>query len=157
MKKIEYINGDATDPKGDGPKILVHICNDIGGWGKGFVMAISNRWAQPEKAYREWYKSQKNFGLGKVQLVKVEDNLWIANLIGQHMINKDKSGLPPIRYESLKMGLGEVGEFAEDMTASIHMPRIGCGLAGGKWEKVENIIREELIANNIKVTVYDFS
>ena len=41
MAKVNYIVGDATNPKKEGNKIIVHICNDIGGWGKGFVMAIS--------------------------------------------------------------------------------------------------------------------
>jgi O-acetyl-ADP-ribose deacetylase (regulator of RNase III) len=53
---ISYIKGDATNPAGQGNKIIVHICNDIGGWGKGFVMAISKRWKEPERKYREWFK-----------------------------------------------------------------------------------------------------
>ena len=57
---INYLNGDATNPTGNGNKIIVHICNDIGGWGKGFVMAISKRWKQPEHQYREWFKTKDN-------------------------------------------------------------------------------------------------
>lgn len=42
--EINYLKGDATNPASAGNKIIVHVCNDIGGWGKGFVMAISKRW-----------------------------------------------------------------------------------------------------------------
>ena len=49
----------------------------------------------------------------------------------------------------------EVALFAIDHKASVHMPRIGCGLAGGKWELIEQIIKEELITKEIAVTVYD--
>jgi hypothetical protein len=35
------------------------------------------------------------------------------------------------------------------------MPRIGCGLAGGKWETIEPILIKKLIEKGIKVTVYD--
>lgn len=52
MKTIQYIRGDATSPQTEGKKIIAHICNDIGGWGKGFVKAISNRWSDPENEYR---------------------------------------------------------------------------------------------------------
>jgi len=90
--KINYLNGDATNPVGEDNRIIVHICNDIGGWGKGFVLAISKRWKSPEQSYRLWYKSGENFELGKVQFVKVENNLWIANLIGQHKIGKKLAG-----------------------------------------------------------------
>lgn len=49
---INYVTGDATKPQGDGIKIIAHICNNRKGWGKGFVLAISRRWAEPERIYR---------------------------------------------------------------------------------------------------------
>ncbi len=153
---INYIRGDATNPTINGNKIIVHICNDIGGWGKGFVMAISKRWKQPEQKYREWFKTKDNFELGEVQFVQVEEELWVANLIGQHKINKDENGNTPIRYEAILIGLEKVRQFAADKNATVHMPRIGCGLAGGTWDKIEPLINSTLTANNTHVTVYDF-
>ncbi|RYF23873.1 MAG: Appr-1-p processing protein [Flavobacteriales bacterium] len=153
---INYLKGDATQPLITGNKIIVHICNDIGGWGKGFVTAISKRWKAPEKQYRAWYKSKDGFALGEVQFVQVEDDLWVANLIGQHKIYKNEQGLPPIRYEAVAEGLQKVAEFATEHQASVHMPRIGCGLAGGTWDKIEPLILQSLIAKNVDVDVYDF-
>ncbi len=154
--KIRYIQGDATQPIIEGNKIIVHICNDVGGWGKGFVMAISKRWSLPEASYWAWYKSQSNFELGSVRFVKVENDLWIANVIGQHKIRKDELGNPPIRYEAIEKGIDEVLTKAKELNASVHMPRIGCGLAGGKWEKIEPILQDYLIKNEIKTAVCDF-
>ena len=45
---------------------------------------------------------------------------------------------------------------AKELGASVHMPRIGTGLAGGKWELIEPLILEKLIAAGVKVYVYDF-
>ena len=156
MSKINYIKGDATRPTGIGNKIIVHVCNDIGGWGKGFVVAISKRWKAPEKQFRDWFASGEGFDLGEVQFVKVEDDLWIANLIGQHKIRRNGSGKPPVRYEAIESGLEKVSIKALELGASIHMPRIGCGLAGGKWEMIESIIDKTLSKKSIEVTVYDF-
>lgn len=153
---IDYKNGDATTPENKGNKIIVHICNDIGAWGKGFVMAISKRWKEPERSYRDWFKTKDNFVLGQVQFVQVEDELWVANLIGQHKINKDEQGNAPIRYEAILSGLDKVGQFALENNATVHMPRIGCGLAGGTWDRIEPLIQATLIEKNILVTVYDF-
>ena len=36
------------------------------------------------------------------------------------------------------------------------MPRIGCGLAGGKWERIEPIITQNLSRKGLEVYVYDF-
>lgn len=155
MAEIQYVKGDATAPVGDGNKIIVHICNDIGGWGKGFVRAISKKWKAPEAAYRKWYKSQEGFALGQVQHVRIEDDLWVANLIGQHKIYKDENGDPPVRYDAIRIGLAEVAQRAQKLSASVHMPRIGCGLAGGKWEQIEPILDQELVALGVQTTVYD--
>lgn len=153
---IQYLKGDATQPCGEGNKIIVHICNDIGGWGKGFVMAISKRWAAPELEYRQWYQSKEDFQLGSVQFVETEAGIWVANMIGQHKINKDENGNPPIRYDAIREGLSRVAEFAKKQQAAVHMPRIGCGLAGGTWDIIEPIILETLSPRDISVTVYDF-
>lgn len=157
MKKINYLIGDATNPKIKGNKIIVHICNDIGAWGKGFVLAISKRWKLPEKQYKDWFKTKENFNLGEVQFVQVEDELWVANLIGQHKIYTDNNGNQPIRYEAVLLGLEKVRQFALDKNATIHMPRIGCGLAGGTWDKIEPLIEESLTSKDIDTYVYDFN
>ena len=157
MNKIIYLKGDATQPTAPGNKIIVHICNDIGAWGKGFVLAISKRWTAPEKQYKEWCKSQKGFYLGGVQFVSVEADIWVANMIAQHNIRRDKNGNSPIRYDAVLECLSNVSSFALEKEASIHMPRIGCGLAGGTWDKIEPLIQTTLISKNVPVTVYDFN
>ncbi len=156
MKKITYLKGDATNPSTKGTKIIAHICNDIGGWGKGFVVTISKKWKQPEKAYREWFKSGKNFNLGEMQLVEVEPDIWVCNMIGQHKTVTHSGGIPPIRYDAVEKCLEKLSHEALKINAEVHMPRIGCGLAGGKWEKIETIIQKTLLINNVPVHVYDF-
>ncbi|MGB4771706.1 MAG: macro domain-containing protein [Chitinophagaceae bacterium] len=156
MRSIHYVVGDATDPGGSGNKVIAHICNDIGGWGKGFVTAISKRWKQPEQAYRDWYKSKQNFLLGECQFIQVTEDTWVANMIAQRDIRYDKIGNPPIRYDALSKSLKSLGNFSIEINASVHMPRIGCGLAGGSWDEIEPIIQQQLSSKSIEVFVYDF-
>lgn len=155
--ELKIVKGDATNPIGEGNRIIIHICNDIGAWGAGFVLALSRKWSGPEKEYRKWSKGVYllPFELGNVQFVKVEKDIWVANMIAQTGIRPDFRGKPPVRYEAIKDCFKEVREFAGEKLASIHMPRIGCGLAGGKWEKVEEIVRKELVKYNFTVIVYD--
>ena len=163
---ITYLIGDATRPSGKilGNKIIAHICNDIGVWGRGFVLSVSENWPSPHDRYKEWHKTGKSktgkeFRLGEVQLVKVENDVFIANMIAQHDIyTKDK--IPPIRYDALKECLDKLASYAAMLDATIHLPRIGCGLAGGEWIIVEELILNNLINNpkfsaSRKVFVYD--
>lgn len=151
---IHYIKGDATSPIGKGNKIIAHICNDHGGWGAGFVLALSKKWSAPEIAYRSL---GFNIELGRVQYVKLgEENIVVANMIAQHDF-VSKNNPVAVRYDALEKCLNDVAEKAKSENASVHMPRIGCGLAGGKWKKIEEIIDKTLIANGVDVYVYDLN
>ncbi|MEU6845858.1 macro domain-containing protein [Streptomyces sp. NPDC046716] len=156
MSEITYVPGDATAPSARGPRLIVHVCNDIGGWGKGFVLALSRRWPGPERAYRRWHRERatNDFGLGAVQLVQVDPHTWVANVVGQRGIRTGGKGVP-VRYDAIERGLAAVAGHAAGLGASVHMPRIGCGLAGGTWSRVEPLIAEQLVARGIPVTVYD--
>lgn len=156
MNDIQYVRGDATQPIGTGPKIIAHVCNDVGGWGRGFVLALSKRWAQPEASYRDWYRHRdtNDFELGAVQLVEVDADLFVANIIGQRGIRSSADG-PPVRYWAIEAGLADLADEAAALDASVHMPRIGCGLAGGTWDSVEAIISRTLLGAGIETTVYD--
>jgi O-acetyl-ADP-ribose deacetylase (regulator of RNase III) len=159
---VNYVEGDATAPVGDGLKIIAHCCNNIGAWGAGFVVALSNKWERPEREYRRWYEQHGDVKfrtlLGAMQLVPVEDDIMVANIIGQHGIGS-QGGETPIRYEAISKGLSFIAQYAQqnpDRKVSVHMPRIGCGLAGGSWSKIEPLIDEHFVVNEIPVTVYDF-
>lgn len=155
MKNITYKKGDATNPFGDENKIIIHVCNDIGGWGRGFVLALSKKWEAPEMEYKKWFRSKENFQLGEVQFVQVEDNLWVANMIGQRDVFPI-NGVPPIRYEAVQKCLEKVAIKSKEINASIQAPRFGAGLAGGDWNKIEELIKLELVEKDISVTIYDF-
>ncbi|MFF8191202.1 macro domain-containing protein [Streptomyces bobili] len=156
MSEIAYVRGDATVPSVKGVKVIAHVCNDIGGWGKGFVLALSRRWPEPEKAYRAWHRERaaNDFGLGAVQLVQVEPYVRVANMVGQRGVRTGSKGVP-VRYEAIDAALDRLAGEAAALGASVHMPRIGCGLAGGKWSRVEPLVLGRLVERGIAVTVYD--
>lgn len=162
MSELKYIEGDATWPQGSGNKLICHCCNNRGGWGSGFVLALNKRWSKPKAEYLKWHaKGDYNgipFELGNVIYVPVEKGneglLYVANLIGQHKTIKlgEKT---PIRYEALEKGFDDIRDFCLLHAFSVHMPRIGAGLARGNWEYIEWIIQRKLVAEGINVSVYD--
>jgi O-acetyl-ADP-ribose deacetylase (regulator of RNase III) len=165
--KPDATKPDATKPGAAGNKIIAHVANDIGAWGKGFVVAISRRWPEPEREFRRRYK-EDGFELGAVQLVQVTPDIWVANMVGQHGIVgrhgirvedgwEPASSGPPIRYDAVRRALDTVAEHALRLEASVHMPRIGCGLAGGAWDRIEPLIAEALCAREVRAVIYDYS
>lgn len=157
MKPIRYLKGDATSPQAPGPKIIAHVCNDIGRWGKGFVLALSQRSPEPERAFRQWFAQRQanDFGLGAVQFVQIEPGTWVANMIGQHKVRvKGDGGEPPVRYEAIEQCLEKLAARALEEGASVHMPRLGCGLAGGRIEKIIPLVERALASHDVQVFLY---
>lgn len=161
---IQYIEGDATEPKNDGRlPVIAHIVNDIGAWGSGFVMALSAKWKSPEGHYRIWATGQGDpsiyppFTLGH-NLVVVASNsppIYVANMIAQHKVGHSGNGRPPIRYTALAECLDSLRFWATYYKASVHMPKIGSGLAGGDWNVISALIEDALY--DIPCWVYEFS
>ncbi len=128
-----------------------------GAWGAGFVMALSARWQEPEWSYRALTAeySPNPIPPGLVRFVRVEHDIQVANIIGQNGVGPRLNGKPPVNYQALLDGLLKVESVAAHKGASVHMPRIGCGLAGGQWEFVRQLVGVGLCAFDIPVFVYD--
>lgn len=164
---IKYVKGDATDPVGEGNKLIIHCCNNRNKWGKGFVLAISSKWKSPELEYRGWANGGlwmgRRFELGEIQPVRVKHDIYVVNMIGQKdyislniKIGDKHVQYAPVRYGAVEECLLRVAKFAIENKASVHAPRICSGLAGGSWAIIEEIIERVLCNNGISVTVYDF-
>jgi len=127
-----------------------HRTTVAAGSGLPALPAVSDA-VQPRAEYMK-DKALQSLKLGTVSLVRVEKAIWVANMVAQRDI-RWRDGVPPIRYDALLECLKQLGFHAHQLNASIHMPRIGCELAGGKWEKVEPLIRDTLPGTQI--FVYD--
>lgn len=142
LNNITYIVGDATSPVGEGYKIIAHIVNDMSIWGGGFVLSISRKWKKPESEYRR----KSSYELGTVDYITVEREenniIIVANMVAQHSIGLNENKDIPLRYSALVDCLRQLNNAAVSHNATIHMPRIGSGLAGGNWFVIEQIIRE---------------
>lgn len=167
MSKGRLINvyGDATEPQKLSKNeivIITHCCNDLGGWGKGFVLALSQKWSQPEAVYRNFCERNKMLPtLGKVCYAKIDNHLVIANMIGQDgvvSVNNPK----PIKYTALIKCMAEIDAYIEMITVQtadpivIHCPKFGSDLAQGNWNFILELIEETWLENGINVVVYEF-
>ncbi len=157
---ITYVRGDACQPRGNGPAIIAHVCDDQGGWGRGFVLAVSRLWPEPKQQYRDWANDQwpEHLPLGEIQLVPVQTppqrSLWVANMIAQASYMNGQRRLV-LRYDALEWALKRLADRAHALRAQVHMPRIGCGLDGGDWAQVQPLIQRLLVQTGVSCTIYD--
>jgi len=152
---ILYVRGDVTQPRGESNKIVAHIVNDKSStWGAGAARAIGNRWISAHRDFKNWTIARREeFELGTVHSYEVSSDLTVVSMVAQHGFGD--SSKPRIRYAALRGCLASLANIAVGQHASVHMPRIGTGFAGGNWRVIEDLIAETLIGRGIKVTVYD--
>jgi hypothetical protein len=175
---MNIIDGDATKPKdwvrstGTNHKYIIHVCNDEGKWGAGFVLALTKKWPWVENSYRKWSKgaefkdndaikvisddnSMTGFHLGAIQIVDVTSDISVINMIGQRSCGPDEYGHPPIRYYAIDECMKKVSKEVNRNLGTVHLPYLmGCALAGGSWPIIDGIISMRL--SGIPTTAYQF-
>jgi hypothetical protein len=152
--KLTYLKGDATAPQTTRNAIIAHCTNDKGGWGAGFVLALSAKWRTPEADYK-WTARTGRLALGTVRVGRVAPNIWVANMCGQ-TLGYGPNNEPPVRYDAIEKCLTILAKRARDRRADIHAPRFGAGLAGGDFRIIEKLIEKCLLAEGVDVFIYDY-
>jgi Zn-dependent peptidase ImmA (M78 family)/O-acetyl-ADP-ribose deacetylase (regulator of RNase III) len=152
---VTILKGDATDTRGEGRRILAYVVNDKAAlWGAGFALAVRKKWPQVQTAFHEWAtRNPAMFRLGNVFMSAVDKNVTAFQMICQH--GYGPSPKPRIRYSALQSCLERLAQEAIQERATVHMPRIGAGQAGGSWGLIGQLIDEILCARGLRVTVYD--
>jgi hypothetical protein len=155
LPEITYLQGDATIPHARGFRIVAQLVNDSAfTWGAGFSYVVRKKWPVAQRSFREWAEAdRRSLKLGSVHFVNVGDGIGVASMIAQH--GYGPSPKPRIRYIALATCLDSLAELAINHDATVHMPKIGAGQAGGSWSLIREVIAEKLGSRGIKVFVYE--
>lgn len=149
---ISSVVGDAASPGGAGTRIIAHIANDVGPrWGRGFGYALARRFPDLGAAFARW--AEGGLDLGCTHTFDAGGSVRVFSMVAQHGYRPSR-GRPPIRYAALSRCLDQLGRECRRLAASVHMPRIGTGHAGGRWEMVSELINRHLVSQKVPVTVY---
>ncbi len=144
---IEYRPGDIFQMD---EGVIAHGVNCSGGFGKGVAAQIAKMYPVVRDRYIE-----KHFGggwkLGDVQVVPACPGLKIANCATQDRYWKP--GEPSdvfVDYDAVRtvMLRLEAAKYEK-----LYIPKIGAGLAGGDWGRIEKIIGEVFKSSLITVFV----
>lgn len=118
--------------------LIAHQCNCKGVMGAGLAKGIRDRYPYAYKHYREAHLAD-NLYLGQTQILRVNDNLYVANLMAQDGYGRDRQYTD---YNALSQCLTYIHQFVlENKEINVYLPYgIGCGLAGGNWSVVKGLI-----------------
>jgi O-acetyl-ADP-ribose deacetylase (regulator of RNase III) len=126
-------------------KLIAHGVNAQGVMGSGVAKVLYNKHPWIKSQYlafcndKDHPRNPDEF-LGDVHFANHE-NLIVANCFTQQNYGTD--GQIYLDYSALEECISSVLAYAADRNIKeIAMPKIGCGLAGGDWKKVKELIKE---------------
>lgn len=157
---INYHVGNLFDFISDKKNIIIaHIVNNVGAWGAGFVVQLGKKYPLAKNLYKQAIKDQ-HITLGSCQSIEVdkENNIYVANLVAQDNRNIKKNRL--VNYASLAYALDnllmrcnlEKYKMNKDDNFEFWMPLIGCGIGGGDWNIVKELI-SDIFPDDISINV----
>lgn len=149
MGTIQYIVGNIFETK---RKVIAHGCNTVGGFGSGMAGQIAKLYPEVRTAYMNKYKRQ-GWKLGEIQIVSTEKFV-VVNMATQKTFGY--TGVH-INYDACDQAFEKLLIYAELHELDVAIPRIGSGLAGGKWELVEEKLLKNLKQYNVEVDVYSLN
>lgn len=146
---LVYKKGDVTGAHED---IIAHGCNAQGVMGSGVAKAIRDKWPGAYEAYRKEYE-ERGLSLGEVIIFQAPDAT-IANCITQEFYGKD--GKVYVDYDAVHKCMAALRKYCQDQNlTTVAMPKIGAGLGGGDWVRIEGLIKYEFEDTGIKISVYE--
>ena len=145
MSISRYINGDITETE---LTYIAHGVNCQNRMGSGVAKALFTRFPEVKIEYHKLFDDYFKPSLGEIDYVQSGDK-YIINCFTQ--FNYGYDGKRYVNYaavaqcfESIRIQLkGEI----------IAIPKIGCGLAGGNWEFMEQLINDA-VGDDVEIWVY---
>lgn len=167
--KITYVKGNVCEPQRlneNEAVVIPHCCNNLGVMGKGVALGLKQKWPVIAHEYMDIAQTRDTDGLknwlGEVIFEPVEYDPFtaVANIIGQDgLVGLDNP--KPVKYWALLQAMKTIPALAgmhlkPGQSLVFHCPKFGSDLAGGKWELIEELIKETWCEMGYDVVVYEF-
>ena len=156
---IRHVQADILDFGDDpGPTLVAHVVNDSArAWSRrGVAAALAARYPQAARAFRAWtIASPENLRLGRIHAVELRDGdrtVTVVSMVAQHGFGPGE--VTRLRYDALHETLTAVADLAQGTGTTVHVPRIGAGQAGGRWDLIESDLAAVMTNKGTGVVVH---
>mgnify|MGYP003654120241 CR=1 FL=1 len=148
---IRYVEGDLVKMAKEGKfDVIAHGCNCFCAMGAGIAPQIKNAFPEAFEADCETVSGDES-KMGTISHT-VYSKPTIVNIYSQYDTKGRRSGNMDLDYDALRSGLKEMK--AKFSGKTFGLPMIGAGLAGGDWNKIEEIIDRVMRGEYVTIVQY---
>lgn len=134
---IEYLEGDVLN---SGEQIVVHGCNCFNNMGSGIAKQVREEFPEAWEADQATIPGDVS-KMGTYTTAVLKNGTRLINAYTQYHYSRTQVNLD---YVALELAFMNICNDFPDANV-IAMPKIGAGLAGGDWNKIEKIL--ETVSN----------
>lgn len=155
---LTFVSADLLEQAGDGPVIYAHVVSDsVRGWSRfGVAGSLGKAFPDFAGAYRAWTLADPaHLKLGNVHVVdRTVDGrpVTVASIVAQAGFGR--ASQDRLQYDALDTAFKAICETAKASRATVHVPRLGVGQAGGRWDRVEDLLIKDLSRQGVQVVVH---
>lgn len=151
MGKYQEINGDLLElAKSYKFDVIAHGANCFKTMGAGIALQIKRQF--PEVYQKDYFDRRTPTQRWGDYTAFTYDNgkklLHVFNLYTQYNHG------PDLDYTALELSLKKLAKNIKP-NSKIGLPQIGCGIGGGNWLKVKEIIQRVLSEHDVTIVIYD--
>ena len=140
---MEYVKSDILANRlKNKTTVIMHGCNCFCTMGAGIAKRLKTAYPAIHAEDKKTRHGDEN-KLGTILPVRVEDKLIIVNCYTQYMYGRTHAHT---NHNAVWWCLNHMKNYliSLDEPYELRSPKIGCGLAGGDWNIIENIFKELL-------------
>lgn len=126
--------------------VIVHGCNCFSTMGAGIALGMAKTFGCDNFLYEQDIYTGDINKLGIIDYQKL-NKFFVVNAYTQFQPGKN------LDYAALRLCLKKINFLFTGLR--VGLPQIGCGIAGGKWNKVFRIIKQELKNCNVTIVIYN--
>ena len=170
MKQLKYVQGDLLKAATSGRlNVIAHQANCFCKGRRGIAPLIfktfpGSKFVDDQTDVGGWYKMGDLSHAFNYAENSPDDPIWVFNLYGQYHFDQYSKDYGT-RYWALGKALEKMAMVIEtrkslhhswtgSTTLEVGFPLIGCGLAGGDWEIVEEMIKYAFRNSNVNISIY---
>lgn len=155
---LTFVTADLLTDIGEGPIIFAHVVSDsVRGWSRfGVAGSLGKAFPDFAGAYRAWTLSDSaHLTLGNVHFVErviQGRSVTVASIVAQAGFGR--ASHDRLQYDALDTAFQKICQEAKKQSATVHVPRLGAGQAGGRWDRVEDLLLADLTRHEVQVVVH---
>lgn len=166
--KYKEIKGDLISLAKQGEfNVIVHGCNCFSTMGAGIAVPMKNNFGcdmfpREGKLNKQGKREPVEVGnIDKLGCIDYQNKIvnshsvTVVNAYTQYRYGKNHADGDkcPVDYDAIALCMRKINHTFKGK--KVGLPMIGCGLAGGDWDIVHFIIREELVDCDVTVVIFD--